>query len=78
MRSLRRLSQQHAVDDDTSSDGRGGVIATTEVFFALGGIVACLVQLAVQEICTGPWGVPNGMLFLSSCGAAFADHSLRC
>lgn len=39
---------------------RGGVISRTEAYFAVGGIVACVVQLIVQDRLSGEWGAPNG------------------
>lgn len=39
---------------------RGGVISRTEAYFAVGGIAACVVQLAVQTRFAGEWGEPNG------------------
>ena len=46
---------------------RGGVVAMTEVFFAVGGIVACVTQLCLQGWLTSPQGQRNNWRLLVRC-----------
>jgi MFS family permease len=66
----------------TPTRQRGGVVAMTELLFALGGVLACFVQLALQAGWSGEAGQRNGWRVLvgleSLGGCIMLAGSVRC